>query len=235
MKTLTPRQLARMVDISAVRADSAVHEVEAIVDIAVKHDFVCVFAMPSLLNNVLTRLKEHPTVGTGGVVGFPSGGETTRVKLFQAQELKEAGCREIDMVMNIGQLKSGNYIAVEEEIRAVKQVVAPLPLKVIIEVALLTEEEVRKASSLVVAGGADFVKTGTGWAGATNMEHIRWIKETIGDAVELKVAGGVRTLETLEAMYNAGVSRFGIGYQSALHIYDECVKREQYGSVGNRL
>lgn len=226
MTKLKPSELARLIDISAVRAESTLAEVNQIVDIAKKYNFICVFSMPSMLPYVFSGLEGSESVGVGGIVGFPSGGDTTESKVWQAAELKNKGCTEIDMVMNIGKLKSGLYDDVLEDIKSVKSVVSPLPLKVIIEVALLTDEEIAKASSLVLEGGADFVKTGTGWAGATNMHHIEIIKRTVGDRIKLKVAGGVRTLETLEEMYNAGVSRFGIGYKSALNIIQECVNRE---------
>lgn len=224
---LKSSELARLIDISAVRAESTLEEVNQIVDIAKKYNFICVFSMPSMLPYVFSGLKGSETVGIGGIVGFPSGGDTTESKVWQATDLKNKGCSEIDMVMNIGKLKSGLYEDVLEDIKSVKLAVNPLPLKVIIEVALLTDEEIAKASLLVLEGGADFVKTGTGWAGATNMHHIGIIKRTVGDCIKLKVAGGVRTLETLEEMYNAGVSRFGIGYKSALSIIQECVKREK--------
>ena len=184
--------------------------------------------MPGMLPLVFEKLKDHPQIGIGGVVGFPSGGETTASKLFQAKELKEAGCNEIDMVLNIGKLKSGMLNDIEDEIRQIKATVSPLPLKVIMEVVLLTDEEIKTASSIILKAGADYIKTGTGWAGATTLHHIDLIKETVGDAIKLKVAGGVRTLDTLLEMYQMGVSRFGIGYKSALSIMEECINRETH-------
>lgn len=221
-------EIARLIDISAVRADSIRQDVEDIIDGAIKHNFICVFPMPGMLPLVFEKLKDHPQIGIGGVVGFPSGGETTASKLFQAKELKEAGCNEIDMVLNIGKLKSGMLNDIEDEIRQIKAAVSPLPLKVIMEVVLLTDEEIKTASSIILKAGADYIKTGTGWAGATTPHHIDLIKETVGDAIKLKVAGGVRTLDTLLEMYQMGVSRFGIGYKSALSIMEECINRETH-------
>lgn len=97
---ISSREIARLIDISAVRADSTRQDVEDIIDGAIKHNFICVFPMPGMLPLVFEKLKDHPQIGIGGVVGFPSGGETTASKLFQAKELKEAGCNEIDMVLN---------------------------------------------------------------------------------------------------------------------------------------
>lgn len=229
MKHLTRKELSRLIDISTVRADSTLEEVNLILEEAKKNNFICVFAMPCFTSHLIHSLEDNQHVGVGGIVGFPSGGETTASKVFQAKEMKVAGCKEIDMVMNIGKLKSGLYEEVLEDIRQVKAAVATLPLKVIIEVSLLTDEEIRKAAALVLESKADFVKTGTGWAGATTLHHIEIIKEITGDKIKLKVAGGVRSLETVEAMYNAGVCRFGIGYKSALSILEECIARQQHG------
>lgn len=226
MVKLKSSELARLIDISAVRAESTLAEVNLIVESARLYNFVCVFSMPSMLPYVFSGLKGTNSVGIGGIVGFPSGGDTTESKVWQAADLKAKGCNEIDMVMNIGKLKSGLYEDVLQDIKRVKEAVQPLPLKVIIEVPLLNDDEIVKAASIVLDSGADFVKTGTGWAGATDMHHVELIKQTVGNRIKLKVAGGVRTLETLETMYEAGVCRFGIGYKSALSIMKECIKRE---------
>lgn len=214
-----------MIDISAVRAESTWNELEDILKAAKEYPFICIFSMPGMIDRIRPYLAEIPDVGLGGIVGFPSGGETLEAKLFEAQQLKEKGCSEIDMVMNIGKLKSGMLEEVQEEICKVRAIVAPLPLKVIMEVILLTDEEIRQASRIIRDAGASFVKTGTGWAGATGNHHIEVIKKEIGDTIPLKVAGGVRTLDVLLEMYQMGVSRFGIGYRSALHIIEEAKKR----------
>lgn len=229
MHTLTSHEIARLIDISAVRAESTLQEVNDIIAGAIQYNFICVFSMPGMLPEVIGQLKAYPQIGIGGIVGFPSGGETTNSKVFQANELKAMGCTEIDMVLNIGKLKSGLTEEVKEDIRQVKAAVSPLPLKVIMEVVHLTDEEICRASSLILESGADFIKTGTGWAGATTLHHIRLIKQTVGDAIPLKVAGGVRSLDTLLEMYQLGVSRFGIGYQAALRIMEESVSRENNG------
>lgn len=225
MKNVSPEEVARLIDISAVQADSCVKEIEDILLSARKYKFICVFVMPGMLPRVTERLKDLPDVMTGGIVGFPSGGETTAAKVFQANELKTLGCNEIDMVLNIGKLKSGLYNEVKEDILRVKDTVSPLPLKVIMEVALLTDEEIIKASTIIKECDAAFIKTGTGWAGPTSLHHIRLIKDTVGNTIQLKVAGGVRSLDTLLEMHEMGVSRFGIGYKSAVKIMEECISK----------
>jgi deoxyribose-phosphate aldolase len=175
-----------------------------------------------MIEKIKDTVKALPKTGIGGIVGFPSGGETTSMKVNQAKELVAAGCDEVDMVMNIGKLKSGFYDEVKSDIMAVKEAVAPLPLKVIMEVCLLTDEEIAKASQIICDCGVAYMKTGTGWAGSTTMHHIEVIKSTVGDTIPLKVAGGVRDLKTLLEMKDKGVSRFGIGYKAAIKIMEEC-------------
>ncbi len=214
--------IAQMIDISAVRADSTWSEIECILDACKKYPFICVFVMPSMLERIGQAVKALPQTGLGGIVGFPSGGDTTSMKVSQARELVATGCDEVDMVMNIGKLKSGFYDEVQSDILAVKQAVAPKPLKVIMEVCLLTDDEIAKASQIIRDCGVAYLKTGTGWAGATTMHHIDVIKSSVGDTIPLKVAGGVRDLKTLLEMQAKGVSRFGIGFKSAIKIMEEC-------------
>ena len=215
-------EIAKMIDVSAVRADSTMEEVAQIVEAARKFPFICIFTMPSMIEKIRDDVRKQPYTGLGGIVGFPSGGETTQTKVHEARELKTLGCDEIDMVMNIGKLKSGLDDEVMADIMAVRAVVSPTPLKVIIEVCLLTDDEIRRAASIVRDSGASFVKTGTGWAGATTLHHLEIIRETVGDAIPIKVAGGVRDLDTLLKMKEMGASRFGIGFKSALKIMEQC-------------
>ncbi len=223
MKTI--QEIASIIDISAVRAESTWAEIQNILAAAKKYPFICLFSMPGMIDRIRPHLAEIPGVKLGGIVGFPSGGETLETKLFEARQMKEKGCDEVDMVLNIGKLKSGMLDEVKDEIVKVRAAVSPLPLKVILEVVLLTDEEIRQASRIVRDSGAAFVKTGTGWAGATTNHHIEVIKEAVGNTIPLKVAGGVRSLDTLLEMWHMGVSRFGIGYKSAIHILEEAQKR----------
>ena len=214
-------EIARMIDISAVRADSTLEEVREICEAAKKYGFICVFAMPSFVPKVQKLTEGRKDILVGGVVGFPSGAETTEAKVFEARRLRDNGCNEIDMVMNIGKLKSGLHKDVLDDILAVKAAASPLPLKVIIEVCLLTADEIVEASRIVLESGANYLKTGTGWAGATTFEHLKTIFDTVGKKIKVKVAGGVRDLATLEKMRALGVSRFGIGGKSAVKIMEE--------------
>ncbi len=218
----TKAEVARLIDISAVQTNSTKSDVDNVIETAKANNLICVFAMPSFVDYVVAQMQGCDSIEIGGVVGFPSGAETTEAKLFQAKQLKEKGCTEIDMVINVGKLKSGMLDDLSTEIKAIKAQVAPLPLKVIIEVAVLTDEEVTTGAKIVRDAGADFVKTGTGWMGSTTLHHVKLIKDAVGDSIKLKVAGGVRDLDTLKTMYEMGVSRFGIGYKSVLSIMDSC-------------
>lgn len=128
------------------------------------------------------------------------------------------------MVMNVGWLRSGRYDLVLDDIKAVREATPGTSLKVIIEAMTLTDDEIRKACELVIQAGADYVKSGTGFSEApTTLHHVKVMKEAIGDRLKLKVAGGVRSLDTLLKMHKLGADRFGIGWKSAEKIIEEAI------------
>ena len=214
--------IARMVDISGVRADVTLTELNRIVAAAKHYRFICAFAMPCFTRRLVELLQEEPDILVGGTVGFPSGADTTTLKVANAKEQLAAGVDELDMVINIGALKSGLYNTVYDDIHAVVSTAAGKPTKCILEIAYLTDDEIRKGAELAVRAGIDYVKTGTGWAGKpTTVETINIIRDTIGNSAKIKAAGGVRTLDTMLAMVDAGCSRFGIGLRSIMSIMKE--------------
>jgi deoxyribose-phosphate aldolase len=221
---LTREQIARMIDISAVKADSSVDEVKSIVLAAKKYRFICVFTLPSLTLFAKEFLAGETYINLGGTVGFPSGASTTSSKEFEAEELLRMGCNELDMVINIGKLKSNLYKDVAEDIKKILGVAGNIPVKVILEVCLLNDLEIQDGAKIVRDSGAQFVKTGTGWLGPTSFEHIKIIKKAVGESIKLKVAGGIRNLDVLLKMSEMGVSRFGIGHLSAINIMNEFEK-----------
>lgn len=219
------RAIAKMIDISTVRTDICWRSVQEMADIARRYRCIAVFTMPCY-TAALTELMRGSGVLVGGVVGFPSGAETTRAKVFVAQEMLSAGCDELDMMINVAAMKSGEYQRVADDIRAVVDTAGGKPVKTILEVAYLTDDQICRASEIAVAAGARYVKTGTGWADTpTTVHHIELIRRTIGQAAGIKVAGGVRTLDMLERMVEAGASRFGIGSDSVLRIMREVDER----------
>lgn len=220
---LSTSQLARMIDLSAVRTDVDLAEVRALSEAARRHRVVCVFVMPCYLPELKRLLADTPEVGVGGVVGFPSGATSTECKAAEAREQLDVGADELDMVINVGMLRSGEDAYVEDDVRAVVDAAAGTPVKVILEAHYLDDEQIVRGSRLAVNAGAAFVKTGTGWAptGAT-LHNVALIRSAVGDAAGVKAAGGVRDLETLVEMLRLGASRFGIGLASGEKILEGC-------------
>lgn len=220
---LSPRDLAQMIDISAVQAFHTEADLREVARVALAEGFIAVHALPHFTALLATLLPGRCGVLVGGPIGFPSGGNRTETKLVEARGLVADGATEVDMMMNIGRLKSGDDAYVATELAAVIKAVAPVPVKVIIEVSRLTDDEIRRAATLVAASGAAFVKTGTGWTGLpTTLHHIRLIREAAGAEIGIKASGGIRDLETVAAMIEAGVTRFGINTDVARDLIAAC-------------
>ena len=160
----------------------------------------------------IARIKETygESVKAATVVGFPNGNCSTAAKIAETAQALADGAEEIDMVINVGALKEGNTDYVTGEIKALKQLCGERVLKVIVETCFLTEEEKIAACKCVTEGGADFIKTSTGFgsAGAT-IEDIKLFKAHIGEGVQMKAAGGIHTREEMEAFIEAGCTRLG--------------------------
>lgn len=219
-------QIGRLIDVSAVRTDVTLSEIDQLVEVAKKYNCICTFAMPCFTEYLIDKLKDTPNTMIGGVVGFPSGADTTSIKIMTAKEMIAIGCKELDMVINVGALKSGKYDIVKDDIKSVVDAAGDIPVKSILEIAYLTDDEIARGSEIAVEAGVTFVKTGTGWGPKpTTVETIKLIKSTIGDSAYIKAAGGVRDLDTLLSMIDAGCSRFGIGIRSAISILQDAYSR----------
>ncbi len=214
-----------MIDISTVRADSTIDELRAAAELAKEHNCICVIALPAHTPLLVELLSDRPDILAGGAAGFPSGGQTTAIKVAETRELIDMGCGEIDVAINIAWLKAGNYDLVRADIDAVIEESAHVPVKVILECHYLTDDEIVRASDICADAGVRFVKTGTGWApsGATP-ENIALIKQTVGERCLVKAAGGVRDLQTLLTLYELGARRFGIGVRTAEAILRDAAK-----------
>lgn len=219
----TLMSIHRRVDVSGVRTDVNLQELHQIAAAAHHYQFVCAFSMPCFIPDLVKILRSDPDVHVGATVGFPSGADTTAMKVASAKEQIAMGVDELDMVINVGALKSGHYGFVQEDIHAVVEAAQGLyPVKSILEIAYLTDDEIRRASEIAVEAGVSYVKTGTGWANKpTTVETIKLIKKTIGNSARIKAAGGVRTLNTMLAMIDEGCDRFGIGLRSIMGIMKE--------------
>ena len=203
-------ELNRLIDHTLLKPESTREQILKVVDEAKQYHFATVMVNPYWIPTV-APLLEGTDVLPACVIGFPLGANTKAVKVFETKDAIANGAKEIDMVIDIGELKGGNDAYVIDEIRAVKETCGNLCLKVIIETCLLSEEEKKRATRDVVAAGADFVKTSTGFstAGAT-VEDVRLMKkETEGSSVLVKAAGGVRNHDDLVAMVEAGAARIG--------------------------
>lgn len=212
-------KLPGMIDLSCVKTENTYEEIDAMAALAKRYGFICCFAMPQHTPYLVNLLKDDERCLVGGVVGFPSGSDYTSIKVATAREHLKNGVDELDMVINVTDILSGRYDDALEDIKAVHNAADGHPLKVILEVSYLDDEQIKKGAEIAVRGGAAFVKTGTGWGPKpTTVEHIKLIKSVVGDDAKIKAAGGVRDLETIEAMVDAGCSRFGIGTRSAENV-----------------
>ena len=199
--------LNKMIDHTNLKPEATTADIKKLVDEAIEHDFYSVCVNSSFVKFI----KEYNSdVVIAAVVGFPLGAMSTRAKAFETKCAIEDGASEIDMVIEIGRLKEGDYDYVLEDIKAVKEACGSNVLKVIIETCLLTDEEIVKASELSVEAGVEFVKTSTGFStGGATIEDIRLMRETVGPNLGVKASGGIHSKEEAEAMVEAGASRIG--------------------------
>lgn len=200
-------QINQYIDHTVLKADATFDDIKKLVDEAVEHDFYSVCVNSSYVKFIRDYNKD---VRIASVVGFPLGAMAKKAKVFEARCAIEDGASEIDMVINIGMLKSGDYDYVEREIREIKEAIGDNVLKVIIETCLLTEEEKVKACELSVKAGADFVKTSTGFStGGATVSDVKLMAETVGDKAKVKASGGIHTREEALSFIEAGASRIG--------------------------
>lgn len=204
-------------DISAVQAVHDRGAIEELAQVAGAHGFVSAHVLPNWVPLLTTLLKCTSTL-VGSPIGFPSGGATTRTKLGETSELLALGVGELDVMLNVGRLRSGDRAYVEEELTAiVREVAGAVPLRAILEVGVLEKSEIRVACELAIETGFTYVKTGTGWTGTpTSLEMVRLITQCVGERILVKASGGIRDLATMRAMWDLGVSRFGINVHTAL-------------------
>ena len=224
---LMAKDIAKMIDLSCVRTTSSRKDIEEMVHAARTYGFGQVSVLQCFISYTRQLLGDTSGVRVVGNVSFPSGSDSTSIKVAQAKEMMAAGCDEIDMVMNIGKLRSGELAEVESDVRAVIESVHPLPVKVIIEVMCLTPEETRQGCEICMRSGAAFVKTGTGWVDrGTTLEDVQLIKSIVDDRIQIKASGGIRDLDGLLEMYGAGARRFGVNMKSGIKIVEEALASE---------
>ena len=201
--------LARLIDHTVLKPDTTEHEVRQLCAEAREHCFASVCVSPVWVPTAAAELAgATPVVCT--VVGFPHGANRTAVKAFETERAVKDGADEIDMVIGVALLKSERYADVEADIRAVVEAARGRTVKVILETALLTDEEKVVACVLAQNAGADFVKTSTGFAsGGASPQDVALMRRVVGDAMGVKASGGVRSAEDAYAMVEAGATRLG--------------------------
>jgi len=209
MPTITERGLAATIDHAILKPQLTRAEVDAELDIAAEWRVFSVCVRPSDIAHAVERLA-GTGVNVGTVIGFPHGTTSTAAKVAEVRQALADGAVEFDMVVNIGALRSGFDDAVVADIAAVVEAAAGKVTKVILETSLLDDEQIARGSRLTEAGGADFVKTSTGFAGGgATVPHVELMRASVSSAVQVKASGGVRGYADALAMLAAGATRLG--------------------------
>ncbi|AUG30242.1 MULTISPECIES: deoxyribose-phosphate aldolase [Microbacterium] len=209
MSTITERDLAATIDHAILKPELTRADVDAELDIAAEWGVFSVCVRPSDIAHAVDRLA-GTGVNVGTVIGFPHGTTSTAAKVAEVGQALADGAVEFDMVINIGALRSGFDDAVVADIAAVVAAASGKVTKVILETSLLDDEQIARGSRLTEAGGADFVKTSTGFAGGgASVAHVELMRANVGPDVQVKASGGVRSYADALAMLAAGATRLG--------------------------
>jgi deoxyribose-phosphate aldolase len=231
MERLTALDIARMIDHSLLNPKFTEEEIRQGCELAKEYHCATVCVRPCDVPGAMDILKDSDVLVTT-VIGFPHGSNLTAVKVYEAELAIRQGCKEIDMVLNIGQLLSGEYDKVEADIRAVaeKAHASNVTLKVILENSYLTDEQKIAACGICERAGADYTKTSTGYApsGAT-LHDLRLMRKYTPSRMKVKAAGGVRKLDDALLVRAVGASRFGC--TRTKEMLDEAARREKEGTL----
>ena len=223
---LTQAQLAKYMDHTMLKPEATADMIDKTVAEARKYNTASVCINPYWVKRVHEGLQ-GTDINTCTVIGFPLGATSTASKVFETKQAIEDGADEIDMVINIGELKGKNDQAVEDDIRAVAEATHKKGklLKVIIENCLLTNEEKTRACKLTVKGGADFVKTSTGFStSGAEAQDVKLMREAVGPDFKIKAAGGIHSLAEAYDMIEAGANRLGVS--ASVKILEEAAKQD---------
>ena len=201
--------LNRYIDHTLLKATATTSDIVKLCQEAITNDFFSVCVNSCYVSLAAEQLK-HSNVKVCSVIGFPLGAMSTQAKAAEATEALKSGANEIDMVMNLGFLKSKNFDSVWKDIQAVKSVMPNNTLKVILETCYLSNEEILKASELAIKGGADFIKTSTGFGTrGASLEDVKLMKDIAKDSMKIKASGGIKDAKTAIEYINIGAERLG--------------------------
>ncbi|ANY06737.1 deoxyribose-phosphate aldolase [Pseudonocardia sp. HH130630-07] len=228
----TAAEIAAMIDHAILRPELTRAEVDEQLDVAARYRVFSVCVRPSDVAHAVARLR-GTGVAVGTVIGFPHGTTSTQAKVAESGQALADGAAELDMVLNIGRLRSGLTDDVEADVRAVVEAAGGKVVKVILETALLSDDEIVAGCLAAERAGAAFVKTSTGFAGGgATPGHIALMRGTVHPPVQVKASGGVRDLDTVLAHHAAGVTRFGTSGSAT--ILDDAMARDAGGPVAAR-
>lgn len=206
---MTPEELAHYFDHTILKPDATADQIETLCDEAIACTFFSVCVNPVRVKQASQRLAGSE-VKVCSVVGFPLGAHSAEVKAYETRKAVDDGADEIDMVMNVGAAREGNYELVEQDIRAVVEAAGKSVVKVILETCLLTEDEIVECCRRAEHAGAQFVKTSTGFGGGgATVEDVALMRRSVSDKMQVKASGGIKTLEDARAMIAAGADRIG--------------------------
>lgn len=222
-------ELAKLIDHTLLKPTANFEDIDRLCDEAVKYGFYSVCVNSTFVEYAVKKLLNTPVV-VCTTVGFPLGAVHKEAKAYEARKAVSQGALEVDMVINLGLLKSGDYFEVREDIEgvvsAVKQENKDVKVKVIIETCFLSESEKVTAAKLCQEANADFVKTSTGFGtGGATVEDVKLLRMLVGNTMGVKASGGIRDLDTVLKMIEAGANR--IGTSSGVAIIEELIKKSQ--------
>lgn len=213
---MTREELLKYIDQTLLRPHATIEEMTAFLEEAKIYKFYAVCINP-WFTKLAVEVMKGSGVKVGVAIGFPLGATTTMTKVYEADEALENGADELDMVINIGALKSKDYEYVESEIKKIVNLAGRKIVKVILETCYLTDEEKVTACKIAEASGASFVKTSTGFgSGGATVEDVKLMRNTVGDRLGVKASGGIRTLEDALKMISAGANRIGTSSGKAI-------------------
>ncbi len=213
---LSPKDIAPFIDHTLLKPAATVRELDDLCSQAVRFGFYGVCVNPSLISLASWKLKDEAPLPIS-VVGFPLGAMLPGVKAHETAQVIERGAQEIDMVLNLGYFKGGDDALVLKDVQAVVNAADGFPVKVILETALLSDEEIVRACKICVDGGAKFVKTSTGFGpGGATVEAVALMRKTVGPDIGVKASGGISTYNDALSMIEAGANRIGASASIAI-------------------
>lgn len=227
---LTREQLAKTIDLTYLKPAANVKEIESLCRDARKYHFASLCVNPCMIT-IAKKILTDTDVKVCSVVGFPLGANTTETKVFEAKDNVKKGADEIDIVMNLGALKSGNFTFIEKEFLIIVNVIRReqmaeynkhINIKMIIETGNLLKDEIKKVCKIIEDIGADFIQTSTGYgARGVELDDVRLIREVVTRNIGVKASGGIRSFKDAQALIDAGATR--LGTSAGVEIMDEYI------------